>query len=803
MKGIAALDESTDRILDLMQDPSKGDRWARKGMVMGHVQSGKTANYTGLICKAADAGYKLVVVIAGIHNSLRNQTQRRIDRGFIGRDSARLLTRQPDVFVGVGRFDNSRRPVSFTNTLRDFNKVAATNVGIPLQTIREPAVFVIKKNTSTLKNLLEWLQEHSARGGTGKIDLPMLVIDDEADNASINISKDKDEVSRINGQIRRLLQIFDRSCYIGYTATPFANIFIDPDTDDQMLGSDLFPKNFIVSLDAPSDYFGPEIIFKDDAVRYVRHIEDNRDVLPSRHDKSFHIHSLPPSLVDAIRSYMIGRAIRLARGQLRAHSSMLVNASPYISVQSQLRDEIHDVTARIRRSVQINSDLPIERALEDPEIKALHEAWERDFSNAGQDWPSIQGQLVEAISPIVVVEVNSRSPASLDYAANEEHGLNVIAVGGYSLSRGLTLEGLMVSYFLRNSMMYDTLMQMSRWFGYRPGYRDLCRIWMSRDAHGWYEHIAESTEELRSEIRSMEALGATPEQFGLRVRSHPDTLVVTARNKMGAGERVRVRISLSETLIETHMLLASETVMRENHLAAVRFAALLGTAGFPITGATWEDFGWLVRNVPAGYILNFVGEFQQHPEDPKASSDPIRRYIEERQHDELSEWDVLFAGVSDDRNQLDSSLGIAIRRQRRSAGDLSDAKTLRIGNRQRVSGRGIERVGLTTSETKAAETAYRGHLENEGKLPADGRVEFPDWAYRKMRTKPLLMIHLIDINDSQLPIPSLYHPVVAWGISFPKTAKDDQRVDYIVNLIGVRELYGDPGDDEELGGDDE
>lgn len=274
---ITTLDEVTDRVLGMMQDPRRCGPSDRRGMVVGHVQSGKTANYTGLICKAADAGYKLIVVIAGVHNNLRSQTQQRIDEGFVGRDSARLLNRQDDMYVGVGRFDPTRRPFTFTNTIRDFNKTTATGVGIPLQNLTEPAVFVIKKNSSTLKNLLEWLREHSARGGGESIDEPMLLIDDEADNASINIRHGAGEVSRINGQIRDLLRMFDRSCYVGFTATPFANIFIDPDTDDQMRGEDLFPRSFIVSLDPPSNYFGATTVFLEAGEQHIRNIEDNED----------------------------------------------------------------------------------------------------------------------------------------------------------------------------------------------------------------------------------------------------------------------------------------------------------------------------------------------------------------------------------------------------------------------------------------------------------------------------------------------------------------------------------------------
>lgn len=202
---LVTLDDVTDRILNLLESPAKTESWDRRGMVVGHVQSGKTANYTGLICKAADAGYRLIIVIAGIHNNLRNQTQMRIDEGFVGRDSARLLSNRDDPaqrFIGVGRFDKSRRPVTFTNSIKDFSKTLASGVGVPLDNLREPAIFVIKKNSSTLKNLISWLQEHNQRAGTSVIDAPMLLIDDEADNASINTAKGPDEATRINGQRR-------------------------------------------------------------------------------------------------------------------------------------------------------------------------------------------------------------------------------------------------------------------------------------------------------------------------------------------------------------------------------------------------------------------------------------------------------------------------------------------------------------------------------------------------------------------------------------------------------------------------
>ena len=799
--GVTTLDEVTDRVLGLMQDPFRDGPWDRRGMVVGHVQSGKTANYTGLMCKAADAGYRLIVIIAGVHNNLRSQTQRRIDEGFVGRDSARLLSKQADMFVGVGRFDHTRRPVTFTNTNRDFNKMTATGVGIPLQNLTEPAVFVIKKNSSTLKNLIEWLKEHSARGGAESIDEPMLLIDDEADNASINIRHGAGEVSRINGQIRELLHIFERSCYIGYTATPFANIFIDPDTDDQMRGEDLFPRSFIVSLDPPSNYFGATAVFLGDSDRYIRHINDNEDLLPIKHQKEIAVSSIPHSLTDAVRAFILGRAIRIARGQVRQHCSMLVNASRFMNVQRQLRNEIHAQLDSIQRSIRVNGALPSVTALLDPEIDALHEVWEREFRGTEFDWPEVQSRLHEAAAPIRVVEVNSQSPGTLDYDAHRQDGLNVIAVGGFSLSRGLTLEGLMVSYFMRNSMMYDTLMQMGRWFGYRPGYEDLCRIWMPESAQGWYEHVAESIEELRGQFRSMEASNATPEEFGLKVRSHPDTLIVTARNKMGTGAPVVVRIGLANKLIETHTLRRDSESLRANRKAAQRLSRTLGQAGFPIQAAEEAEFGWLMRAVRVDAVLGFLAEFRNHEGSLLTDGDPVRRYIEERRDDELAKWDLLFASVGErGGNVTDDSLGRTIRCQQRGAGEKSDARTLLIGTRQRVSTRGIERTALLPDQRKLAEREHLENLERDGRL-TDGRIQYPDWVYRKMRTRPLLMIHLIDIDTKGQGDP-LTQPVVAWGISFPATDKEEKRVAYVVNTTWIRENFSDDVDEDEMQGDD-
>jgi len=364
---LATLDSVTDRILGLLENPTKESKWDRRGMVMGHVQSGKTANYTGLICKAADAGYKVIIIIAGIHNNLRNQTQRRIDEGFIGTDSTRRLqgTLPAQSLVGVGRFGLQRQPNAFTTSLRDFNKATADSVQIPLQNLKEPVVFVIKKNSSTLARLIEWLTAHNVQRGASTVREPMLLIDDEADNASINIRRKRDEVSRINGQIRELLTLFDRRCYVGYTATPFANIFIDPDSEDEMLGHDLFPRDFIVSLDPPANYFGATRVFMDDAERVVRAADDYADLLPLTHRIHHQVTGLPQTLETAVRVFIVARAIRLARGHRGQHNSMLVNVSRFVNVQNQIRNEIHSLVTNIRQSVRINGATLPQQALRD------------------------------------------------------------------------------------------------------------------------------------------------------------------------------------------------------------------------------------------------------------------------------------------------------------------------------------------------------------------------------------------------------------------------------------------------------
>ncbi|MCQ4266875.1 Z1 domain-containing protein [Pseudomonas stutzeri] len=802
---IDATDEVTDRVLDRLGDPANMTPWSRRGMVVGHVQSGKTANYTGLICKAADAGYRLIVVIAGIHNNLRNQTQARIDEGFIGRDTGRLThadKARRQKIIGVGQFDQREFPVALTNTLRDFNKATATTNTSQIGQYNVPVVLVIKKNSSTLKNLLEWLKEHSVHQGTQMVSQPMLLIDDEADNASINTAYSRDEVTRINGQIRELLSLFHRSCYVGYTATPFANIFIDPDTDDEALKQDLFPRHFIIGLDAPSNYFGAQKVFLDARDRHVRLIDDNEDVLPLKHRIDQSVDALPDSLMRAVRSFIVARAIRNARGQQAMHASMLINASRFTDVQGRLRSQVADMLGLIRDAVAVDGGKGA-AALRNPEIAALHVVWKAEYADAeGADWPAVQARLHEVLVAARVVEVNaSKRSQRLDYEQGGEHGVTVIAVGGFSLSRGLTLEGLTVSYFLRNSMMYDTLMQMGRWFGYRPGYEDLCRIWIPADGVGWYAHIHEAMDDLQAQLKRMELANATPEQFGLAVRSHPESLIVTARNKMGTGRELPMKVGLAGRLIETTRIRMDSVQLDRNRKAAQDMAAAIQARGImPEDSAK----GTLFRSVPVDMVRDFLRVYRADASDPLTDPRLMGDYIDARADGELKEWDVLFASAQNTEACGEPLGDVTMKAFVRSVGepDLRQGVFAISGTSRRVGSPGDERVGLTEEQIEAVTAAFHEECKRLGKkipatLPPRIFCEVPD-------RRPLIILRLVapKVGDEALN-ESLPRNILAWSICFPTSRIQGGTVEYIVNTIRMREMFGDEEVEEEAHGDAE
>ena len=609
---VTSLEIVTERIVSLLQDPLGEGSWDRRGLVIGHVQSGKTANYLGLVARAADAGYRFIVIVAGIHNNLRRQTQERVDSGFVGWTS----DPQSRVRTGVGKFPGHARPVVLTNVFSDFTKQNAQQLQASLADWSKPVVVVIKKNVSTLTQIQSWLKDFNLQTGESQIaDAPMLFIDDEADNASVNTSKPDLDPTRTNGLIREILALFRKSCYVGYTATPFANIFINPAAYDDRTREDLFPRDFIYCLDAPNNYFGAERIFLDERgeEKHVRKITDAEDILPLKHKKDAILSDLPGSLKRAIRTFVLTKAIRNVRGQTLKHCSMLINVSRFVDVQKNVRVLVHSYLETLRNAIRANYALAGNASLKNDHMASLKELFDVEHFNESESWDEVQAELDNAIFGIKTVVVNSsKTDEPLDYAAYEAKGeaLNVVAVGGLSLSRGLTIEGLTVSYMYRNTKMYDTLMQMGRWFGYRPGYEDICQVYLSHESSGWYSHIAVATEELRDRVKEMRRFKKTPKDFGLLVQSHPDSLLVTAANKMRFAEKRTVKVSFDGMLRETFVISDDPAVHDANRTL---FASLFDdlNKNYPglraREGARPECPVW--REVDSGKVEEFFASF--------------------------------------------------------------------------------------------------------------------------------------------------------------------------------------------------
>ena len=676
---VNSLHELTDKILERLEEPQREGPWDRRGMVVGSVQSGKTANYVGLISKALDAGYKLVIVLAGMHDNLRSQTQIRIDEGVIGSDSLRVGLQSaldPGRAVGVGRIPGEKLVIHPLTSRQerggDFN--AQQNARVMLG--GDPVILVVKKNVSVLKNILAWISNpgHSSRNEGDQLlirNVPLLLLDDEADNASINVKDkreadpDKVDVSAINGRIRDILNAFDKSAYVGYTATPFANIFINPEAQTEKHGEDIFPRSFIINVEAPTNYVGPARVFgldgdadagieARDALPIVRDLHGAAfgtdymaaSAFPQPHKITHVPVELPPSLKEALRCFILTCAARRARGQDRKHNSMLVHVTRFQTVQEHAARLLRDELVALQKRIEMHDGARRPTVREE-----LRELWEREFvptstamadeAGAPLTWEDVDAELHAAAAKIAVLTVNSSAGTPLDYKEHEADGRSVIAVGGDKLSRGLTLEGLSVSYFLRTSKMYDTLMQMGRWFGYRPGYLDLCRLFTTNTLIGWYRHIALAEAELRREFDCMVGAKLTPLDYGLRVRTHPEGMIVTALNKMCHSQKLE--LSWAGVLVQTTQLPKDGRIAA--NLAAT--TALLAGLGKPDAGTDRETRVW--RAVPAAAVARFIEGLQYPPESARASGPQLAAFIRQqagKEPKELTQWTVALVSNS-------------------------------------------------------------------------------------------------------------------------------------------------------------
>ncbi len=829
IKSINLLDEVTlPAIMNCLGNPKdefEGTR-LKRGLIIGDVQSGKTATYSGLICKAADAGYKVVILLAGITENLRQQTQERIDEGIIGFSIKKDGKREISGRVGVGLDQKALKATSFTSCARDFIG-DCDKISTSLEAHNSLVIFVVKKNVSVLTKLYKWLKDQNIDPVLGCVNNPMLLIDDEADNASVNTNSAEVDPTKTNRIIRNICGLFKNATYVGFTATPFANVFIDPDSVDKMKQADLFPEHFIYALPTPSTYIGAEKIFYEDGVHYrnLRFISDieepdyasdeYRDLVRNnvealnngpfyyRHKKEWH-GELPASLRTSILCFFITNVVRDLRGQRTSPRSMLVNMSRFIRVQNIIRDEIEIIWNSFVNTIRFDFSDSSEKNTHLPLYKELKSIWEVHFSNiidVSFERVIEKHTILESVSNIKILVVNgSRTSGKLDYKENKS--LRVIAIGGLALSRGLTLEGLMVSYFYRNTATFDVLMQMGRWFGYRHGYEDLFQIWTSEISADWYAEISRASVALKEDIRTMCEQQLTPKDFGIKVRDNSEELQITAANKMRSSYNLRMQYSFYGNIYDTPYISLSVKQNKQNWTKTKELVSKLFHDGYRYRFADVGRFDdSLVNNtdigtsrffesVPKEIVIDYLSGIKCSMANLNFNVENILSFIKDESTigDEI--WDIVFEG-GESRYSYDIPGLSAIKCPERAI-YAPDRRVVQISSRRRLLGTREGKFALNPKVISIAEKKCRDHWrEEEGDDPSIDTRAIPLKAYFEYlpERKPVLIIMLIHPKP-YTPDPTKPHSkflekfteelgedkLVAFAIGFPNagTRREDK-----------------------------
>ncbi|QDG52091.1 hypothetical protein FIV42_15470 [Persicimonas caeni] len=741
---IESVDTATTKLMAYLPHPGEGDISTR-GLVLGYVQSGKTANYTGLIAKAADIGYKLFIVLTGMTSSLRRQTQRRLHAELCAPNSENWneLTSATQDFQGVGNPDYMLNP-------------------------RHPEgriLCVVKKNVYILDRLRKFFAQAKDDVKRG---CPVVIIDDEADQASVNTRRKADERSAINQRIVQLLETLPKSVYIGYTATPFANIFIDP-----TLPEDLYPRDFIFDLPRPRQYFGAERIFGREMIRYdddeasydgldmLRDVPEEDAVRmqpPGRNERFEFQPEMTPTLENALRYFVLASACRLARGQTNKHSSMLIHTTLYTYTHGQLQQLVAGYVREFEKEwTKYRADLSSE----------LQTLWEQENARVTPadlqmeinevSFDEIAEHIDEVFERCEVVVDNGQIGSGLNYNT-EEAGVH-IAIGGNTLSRGLTIEGLIVSYFIRTASAYDTLLQMGRWFGYRPGYEDLPRVWMTSELQDHFIHLATVEEEIRHDIRRYEKENKTPLDFAVRVQTHPK-LAVTSRLKM--QHVTLASASYSDSHIQTFQFKHDDREWLQSNLEVTR--ELLEQVSGKHQSENQAGARWLYRNVDVEPVLEFLRQYQSLHED--FENRLLINYVErELEHEGLQTWNIGIIG-----NQRLDSL------------DIGADVTTHLVTRSRF--RKIQPANIKALTSRADRII---DLDWDGSLKSLNSESIKNMRNERQPDNGLLLIYPIDKDSEPANESKLRHPldakehIIGIGLSFPKSKRPMR--DYVKNNL--------------------
>jgi len=820
---VESLDRFTSEVLSRIEDPSRGGTWDRRGMVMGSVQSGKTLNYTALICKALDAGYKFIVVLAGIHNSLRSQTQDRLNEELLGYDLERIQRLMfQEKSIGVRKiFPDHRRVNTLTDSSQtgDFSRQVAMQAATWPSVTGDPLIVVIKKNVFILNNLFSWLNSLpeiiNIENRRVISDIPLLLIDDECDYASVDtgipergengsIVEDYDP-TKTNRCIRSLLYLFNKSAYLGYTATPYANIFIHNKGFQTRYGQDLFPRHFIISLPQPTNYIGPDSVFgieeisdqgieKIDPLPLVRFVADHADLIPDSHKITLLVDRLPQSMLDAIICFLLVCAARRFRREGIVHNSMLIHVTRFTAVQRQIKDQVEKELRKLIARIMSGSDL----------LSDIKNIWEKDIVPTSLDmeargfneavppsWNEIMRNLFNIAKSIKVKGINGEIGDILDYREAdaltrskiqrgedvpwEDRGINVIAIGGDKLSRGLTLDGLSVSYYLRASRMYDTLMQMGRWFGYREGYNDLCRIYITEELADWYRHIALANQELRNDLEYMSLVNSTPEEFGLKVRSHPGRLAITSVGKSRHAERLTISYEGE----------FPKSIVFDPRHSNKNFKALenmISQIGRDVSREVKQDsprYHW--EKVEPPIVINFLRTYKTQEQAKRTVNPGLIADFIDRQVNRgwLTNWHVVIVSNADIKVRECKVGKYIVSCSERKPRKLPTRELVSIGT---LTSPADEFLDLTKEEFEAALT----YDKDNNSARADGGPSSLAIRHVRNKSRALILIYLPAYMSESNPCMNYGHianeEVVGYAISFPRD-KDATPVEYLVNPV--------------------
>lgn len=704
---IASVDEASTKILSLLDHP-KQDQFRTRGLVVGFVQSGKTTNFTAVMAKAADRGYRLFIVLSGIHNTLRRQTQIRL--------AGDLVHANPDLWHEV------------TTELRDFTPPGG-NPQVFFATKGHHMLLVVKKNAVVLRKLRDWL----AKGGDHLAGTPTLIIDDEADQSTVATAK-------INPLLHQVMSTFPKVGYIGYTATPFANLLINPaDT------TDFYPRDFIVNLPQPTDYQGTEILFGRELLPaedpadlpggydMVRTVPDDEvdDLKPrSKRDVADFHPGITHSLRRAVEWFWLATAARKVRGGGNEHSTMLIHTTTETTVHERFKDPLLELKNRMLAGLTTRDPQLLDR---------LRSTWTRetvrvpaaDFGETTVAFEALVARLPDVVKATKIVIDNYRSTDRLDY---ESGPVTAIAVGGNTLSRGLTLEGLVSSLFVRAVSAYDTLLQMGRWFGYRNHYADLPRIWMTDELMDWFSHLATVEAEMRLDINRYMNPGVTPLNFAVRLRTHPK-MSITAKAKMTSA--VRAVAAYGGQLVESRFFDVSSDGLPWLEANAAAGRVLVSRAARDGSASPSRDESALFTDVPHEHVLEFLASYSFHARSSDGHSGRIAEYVRKRvRAGSLGRWSVGVIGNSQpkaDTKRCDLGSGVEVRMVRRARLSYDEDRDFDgVADIKTLSGSRDEAIDLdiTSSQPKRSEldAKRREQRPNEGLLllyPIDPWSESP------------------------------------------------------------------------------